>query len=432
MDFKGRMGPALFALGVGVRSVLIGGLAFLALHLAIDRGYYATALVLVGLALLIGADLARSASGADRVLAVFIDGLLAEGAERPARAPGAAARLTESIERALQRIWRTRAERQSRIDYLQSLADTVSSALIAVDAQGRIEWSNVAARRTLDVAALPQVVAGLSHIAPGRSAVVSYPDGARLVTVSGFRAPGGGERRLIALQRLAGELDAVELKAWQDLSRILSHEMMNSLTPICSLAESSAAMLRDAKAGPEVAEAVEVIARRSAGLMSFVDRYRQLAELPPPARSATPAEGFVRRIEPLMSALARDRGVEWAARCEEGLTLDVDVELLEQAVINLVKNAFDAVAGRKDARVEVEVLREAGAPVIAVRDNGPGLAEGDLEAAFVPFFTRKAGGSGIGLTLARQIAIAHGGRLEHRPVEPHGATFRLVLPEGGS
>lgn len=428
MGFRPTKGPAAFALGVGVRAAAVGGLIFAALWLAATRELYATALVLFALAVLIVFDLARSAAGADRVLAVFIDGLLAEGAERPSPGMGAPT-LMAAIDRALSRLSRTRVERQSMIDYLQALADTVAAALIAVDDEGRVEWTNHAALRTLGEDGLALTAARLANVRPGHSAVIDFPEGARLVTVSGFRAPDGRPRRLIALQRLAGELDAVELKAWQDLARILSHEMMNSLTPICSLAESSAALLRaDQPPTPEIAEAVEVIARRSAGLMSFVDRYRELAELPPPSKARMSAADFVGRIDALMGALGREKGIDYKSVVEPGLKLDADVELLEQAVINLVKNAFDAVDGRDDGAVRIELRSGADEVVIEVEDNGPGLAAGDADSIFVPFFSRKQGGSGIGLTLARQIALAHGGRIEHYPCMPTGALFRLTLP----
>jgi signal transduction histidine kinase len=203
--------------------------------------------------------------------------------------------------------------------------------------------------------------------------------------------------------------------------------MMNSLTPICSLAESLAAMGdRDPAA---LAEAVEVIGRRSAHLISFVERYRRLAELPAPEREPIEATRFVAGLGALIGALAADRGVAYESAVEApGLILSADPDLLEQAVINLLKNALDAVAGRPDGRVRLVVNAEDGGAAIAVVDNGPGLAPAEAEAAFTPFFTTKPGGAGIGLSLARQVALAHGGRLEHRPALRGGAVFRLLLP----
>jgi signal transduction histidine kinase len=177
-------------------------------------------------------------------------------------------------------------------------------------------------------------------------------------------------------------------------------------------------------------EAVEVIGRRSAHLISFVERYRRLAELPAPERAPIDAAAFVAGLDALIGALAAERGVAYQSTVEPpGLALAADPDLLEQAVINLLKNALDAVAGRADGRVRLVVRAEDGGVAITVVDNGPGLAPAQAEAAFTPFFTTKPGGSGVGLSLARQIALAHGGRLEHRPVPGGGAAFRLMLPE---
>ena len=111
------------------------------------------------------------------------------------------------------------------------------------------------------------------------------------------------------------------------------------------------------------------------------------------------------------------------------LILDADLDLLEQAAINLLKNAVEAVRGRPRAPVRLTIGLEEDQVVLTVADNGPGLPTADPEGAFVPFYTTKEGGSGIGLTLARQIALGHGGRLEHRAGQPRGAVFQLILPQ---
>jgi signal transduction histidine kinase len=204
--------------------------------------------------------------------------------------------------------------------------------------------------------------------------------------------------------------------------------MMNSLTPICSLAESLSGLdAVDDRAA--LAEAMEVIGRRSAGLMHFVERYRRLAELPAPERMRIEAARFVGSLDALIHALATERDVRYESAVEPpGLAFSGDPELIEQAVINLLKNALDAVAGRPDARVRLVVGAADGGAAITVVDNGPGLKPAEAEAAFTPFFTTKPGGAGIGLSLARQIALAHGGRLEHRAAPRGGAVFRLLLP----
>jgi nitrogen fixation/metabolism regulation signal transduction histidine kinase len=428
---------ARFALAVAIRAAVIGALVFAALYVAQARHLYAVAIIILGLAALVAAELVRIAGRADRLMETFIDGLLSEGVERPAPPLGGTRRAGQAIERALSRLTRSRLERQGRIDYLQTLTDTVAAVLVVVDEAGRVEWDNRAARRARgaqahDLAALcggdAAAARTLAALRPGERRIIDLPDGARLASVSGLRLANGDARRLIALQRLSGDLDAVEIKAWQDLSQILSHEMMNSLTPICSLAESGARLVREGGHGEEAADALDVIARRAEGLMSFVDRYRRFAELPAPVQAKVAGAALVKRIDTLMGADAKARGVAYASRVEPpGLTLHGDPDLLEQAIINLLKNALDAANGSAPG-VALILRGDASETVIAVEDNGPGLAPADLEAAFVPFFSRKAGGSGIGLSLVRQIALGHGGRVDYAARPGGGAVFSMVLP----
>ena len=426
-----------FAAGVGVRAAAIGLLVFAAIAVMVWKQYYATGAILLGVGVIVALDLARSAQANDRTMAQFVDGLYAEGFERPVVRPGDG-RLSLAIERALARIGETRAERQRRLEYFQALIDTVAAAVLVADVDGRIEFANLAAARRLGEAGrLDQLsalgapaVAALAHAPLGSRRIVTLADGQRMLASIGGFASAAGPRRLIALQSLAGDLDAVELEAWQGLTRILAHEMMNSLTPICSLAEGLPALLPADVAGGAAGEAIEVIARRSAGLMSFVDRYRRLADLPVPDRTPIAAADLVAGLQTLIAPQLAERGVDFESAVEPAdLTLEADPDLLEQALINLLKNAQEAVASQPGGRIRLACRREDDGVAISISDNGPGLSPAAAEAAFTPFFTTKAAGSGIGLTLARQIALAHGGRLEHRALTPRGAEFRLVLPE---
>jgi nitrogen fixation/metabolism regulation signal transduction histidine kinase len=280
----------------------------------------------------------------------------------------------------------------------------------------------------------PATVQRLLELPAGAREIVRLADQrAMLAQVSGFTTAEGA-RRLIALQSVSGDLDAVEVKAWQDLARVLAHEMMNSLTPICSLSESIAARLAEPHGGAveaDVIEAAEVIARRSHGLMHFVEHYRRLTDAPGAVKVRTQMTEFVRRLDLLAATMIGDDPIAYSSTVQPAwLTVDADPDLLEQAVINLLKNAVDAVRGRPAAKVRLTCTLEEDHVTVAVADNGPGLPTDDPERPFVPFFTTKPGGSGIGLTVARQIALGHGGRLEHHAASPHGAVLQLILPAG--
>lgn len=434
-------GAAGFALGAGLRALAISILAFGAM-LTAERRLWATALVLSAALALVVLDLIRSTRAADRTLAQFIDGLMAEGYERPTT-PVGLSELGVAINGALDRLAATRAERQQRADFLEALADTVAASLLVMDDRGAITAVNRAARISLGAGAGPitaipalgpETARRLMDLPVGAREIVRLADQrAMLAQVSGFTV-GAGSRRLIALQSVAGDLDAVEVKAWQDLVRVLAHEMMNSLTPICSLSENMAARLADTDnpaARAEVIAAAEVISRRGHGLMHFVERYRRLTDAPAAVKSRTAATDLVRDLDRLAAAMIGDEPIAYSSAVQPSwLTIEADPDLLEQAAINLLKNAVDAVRGRPGAQVRLTCTLAEDQMALTVADNGPGLPVDDPEGVFVPFFTTKDGGSGIGLTLARQIALSHGGRLEHRAASPQGAIFQLLLPSG--
>jgi two-component system nitrogen regulation sensor histidine kinase NtrY len=439
MAFRPIAGAGGFALRASLRAGAMGLLAFGAL-LSAERHLWATLVVLLALLLVVAVDLARSTTAADRVLAQFIEGLNAEGYERPAPQPGLS-QAAGAIERALDRLASARADRQRRIDHLEALLDNVTAALLVVDESGQVVSANRASRQNLGaapgaisaVAALsPATAVRLRTLPPGAREIVRLADGRAMLAQGASFTAEGRRLTLISLQSLSTELDAVELKAWQDLVRVLAHEMMNSLTPILSLSESLAGRLRAPGADPAaIAADMEVIARRSASLMHFVERYRRLSDLPTPERTKIRAAELVASLDRLMGPTMAEAGVDYASTVSpKALSLGADPELLEQALINLLKNAVEAVRGRPGAAVRLGVRLEEAQVALIVEDNGPGVPAEDPDAVFVPFFTTKPGGSGVGLTLARQIALAHGGRLEHSPRPGGGAVFRLVLPYG--
>jgi two-component system nitrogen regulation sensor histidine kinase NtrY len=209
---------------------------------------------------------------------------------------------------------------------------------------------------------------------------------------------------------------------------VLAHEMMNSLTPIVSLSQSVAAR-PSAEDDPEAQAALEVIARRAENLMVFVDRYRTIAETPRPVLANVPMSAFAADITRLMGANLAAAQVEFTVLVEPaGLVADADRGLLEQAVINLLKNALDATKGRPRPQIGLTCRAEDSRVLIGVADNGEGVPPERMETIFIPFYTSRAGGSGIGLSLARQIALAHGGQLTVTANTPHGAVFEISLP----
>lgn len=315
---------------------------------------------------------------------------------------------------------------------LRTVIEEIDVAIFAFDAEARLRLVNRAGAQLLGqprerLLERPARELGLAEAleAPEPLLNLALPGGAgRFEVRRGPFRQGGRPHQLLVMSDLTRPLREQEREAWQRLTRVLSHEINNSLAPIQSLAGSLAALSRRALPEGETAEdfqqGLAVIERRSAGLQRFLAAYAQLAKLPPPDRRPLALEELVPRVTRLET------------RCpitlQPGPSLQVsaDGDQLEQALINLVKNAAEA-ARETGGGVEVGWRREGRWVRIEVRDEGPGLPP--AANLFVPFFTTKLGGSGIGLALARQIAEAHGGGLvlEDRVPGP-GAVARLSLP----
>jgi nitrogen fixation/metabolism regulation signal transduction histidine kinase len=393
--------------GVLLRTALLGALCWLITALLAQTHYFATALVLLGIAALVAVGLAHRLTSLARPAA----------AAQPAHQPA--------------------LELSRELDHAQALLDTVPAVLLVLEGS-RVVYLNRAARALAresvsslaEIPALGPAAAQMQAMRPAAREIVRLADGsAAYVSCAQYSAPGAAPRRLLALQRIAGELDAVEAKAWGDMARVLAHEMMNSLTPIASLSESLEQLLQSREGEEELAAALEVIRRRSHGLMSFVERYRAVVELPTAAPRPVALKPFVDAIERLMSATFRERGIDFTASIvPQDMNASADAELLEQAVINLLRNAVEAVEGTAAPRIEVACRRSGGEISIEVHDNGRGLPDVEPGKVLTPFFTTKAGGGGIGLAVARHVALAHGGQLNVRPRAAGGATFSMVLP----
>ena len=228
------------------------------------------------------------------------------------------------------------------------------------------------------------------------------------------------------------------MEAWQNLIRVLTHEIMNSVTPITSLAQTASETVDELMTGlpdespmredlQDTFDALDTVGRRGAGLMRFVESYRSLTRLPKARIRIFRLDGFIGRIETLLGDSFRQNGVGFQSGVEpQSLELSGDPELLEQAVINLLKNALDAVADMQDPEVSLTArLGPKGHIIIAVTDNGPGMDEEILQNIFVPFFTTKRHGTGVGMSLVRQIVRLHRGQVGIRSKSGEGTEIRL-------
>lgn len=244
--------------------------------------------------------------------------------------------------------------------------------------------------------------------------------------------------KLITIQDINSEIEQKEIEAWQKLIRILTHEIMNSITPISSMTETMLSML-ETKEGrqKEVSEiseetikdirfSLQTIFKRSNNLLNFVDSYRQFTRVPKPALENITIAGLFNDVEQLMRRELMQHNVNFTTHIAAGVdSTTLDQTLMEQVIINLVTNSLHAVEGRPDPKIDLLAYHDRGNLVLEVRDNGKGIPEKELQDIFIPFFSTKKNGSGIGLSLSKQIVSLHGGHITVRSVVGTGTSFYL-------
>ena len=220
-----------------------------------------------------------------------------------------------------------------------------------------------------------------------------------------------------------------ETDAWQKLIRVLTHEIMNSIAPIISLSETvterAASNGMNERDYAVMLQAIQTIHRRSKGLLDFVENYRKLTRIPTPTMQIFPVSTLFSDLQKLVPA--EGIHVVYSIHPAE-LRLYADRSMIEQVLINLLKNAIEACCDSEFPEIHIDASRREGMPVVTVSDNGSGIVPEALDKVFVPFFTTKQGGSGIGLSVCRQILNRHGGNITVASEIEKGTTFTMQFP----
>jgi signal transduction histidine kinase len=243
--------------------------------------------------------------------------------------------------------------------------------------------------------------------------------------------------KLISMNNIQSELDEKEMEAWQNLVRVLTHEIMNSVTPISSLAGLVEGELKEhmsqsvATFNKEEMEdmhlSVQTISKRSAGLIHFVREFKSLSHRPQPNFTSIAVKNLLEEMAVLQKKELSDHGIKISVNVEpDDLVVSADKNMIEQVIINLIKNAMQAFSNQEEKCIElVAYLDEKTRPVISVKDTGDGIDPEALERIFVPFFSTKKTGSGIGLSLSKQIMRQHEGRISVKSQLGEGTEFIL-------
>jgi nitrogen fixation/metabolism regulation signal transduction histidine kinase len=333
--------------------------------------------------------------------------------------PALIPRMENAIVRFNEKLNQTEIEHQ----FYDTLLNRIDSPILVIGHNHDIEWINKAAldefgnpqpRKTAEMAAFAPGLPGvLEKIVPGEAKIIKTEKAGHTrqfaVTAVLFISR-GKELKLVSFKNIQSVLEESETGAWEKIIRVLMHEMMNSITPIISLAETfTERELTTANDYALMSKAMQTIHRRSKGLVDFVGNYRKYANIPAPVRELFDAREMMKDINDLLQA----GGIRFSYDIKpDDLALFADRSQMEQVLINLIKNAWEACTANPSSEIKVKLTKnDYQRTVIVVTDNGCGILPGVSDKIFVPFFTTKHGGSGIGLSICRQIMISHGGTI---------------------
>ncbi len=354
-------------------------------------------------------------------------------------APGISiSRFKLSYNEILDLIRKSRLDKELEHQYFRNTVEHIKTGILSYDSEGTVDIINKAAKDLLRISDLrnieqlekyvPGFLAEIRSIKPGQNRLFSsyVHEESLLLTLrcSDFLLA-GRPIRLISLQNIKQEIEEEEIIAWQKLIRVLTHEIMNSVSPVKSLTHTLISLLEKETRPVSLEEisdetlakcltGLKAIENRSKGLMSFVENYRSLTKVPEPVMIEIHVQTWLENLLILMKEVQVPHKITFHLEVQPAdLLLWGDERLLGQALINILKNSIDALNGIENGRITIVASRTAAGSVsIEVADNGRGIGKEDLDSIFIPFYSTKEGGSGIGLSLARQIMRLHGASIQ--------------------
>ncbi len=348
---------------------------------------------------------------------------------------------------------KVRSEKEEHFQYLQSIVQNIDVSIIAYLRDGTVEMVNKASIKLFQVSSLknikslsivsPQLVETLLEIKAGENRLVKVQEHDDILQLAIFATElkiHDKEIVLATIKNIQNVLEEQETEAWQKLIRVLTHEIMNSITPIASLSSTLDIMLKsfagndngyriDSENISEIQQALHTINKRSTGLLHFVNTYRNLTRIPKPNFRIFRAGDLIYNVQLLLAKELKENHVTVDVSVQpENIELSADEQLLEQVLINIMQNAIQSLNDNPDPVIRIRAfINKRGRAAIQVSDNGQGILPDVLDKIFIPFFTTKPKGSGIGLSLSKQIMRLHGGTITAQSEPDKGATFTLTF-----
>lgn len=446
-----------FRIQVIFRLLLLAISFFLLFYLVDKTRYNITAIIIVGLIIYQTFILIRYVERTNRKLTLFLQVIRYSDFSSTFSDRGLGKSfedLNSAFMEVIEQFKKHRAEKEEHYNYLHTVVQHINIGIIAYNSAGKVDLFNTAMKRLLRtrnirfLSDLDGVKEGLSNtlqkLKSGERTLIRLFINDELLQISAFATEfrmRGEHYTLVSLQDISSELDEKEIESWQKLIRVLTHEITNSITPISSLASTVREMLLDedhdqvllkALDGEDlegVQGAIDTIQKRSQGLLNFVEVYRNLTRIPKPNFRYFKVREIFERSEHLLKPKMQELGISCSNRVfPPDMMVTADPDLVDQVIINMILNAMDAVKGKEDGEISVlATMNNNNRVVVDIKDNGSGIKPDIMDKIFMPFFTSKKHGSGIGLSLSRQIMHLHKGSITVKSNPGEGTTFTLTF-----
>ncbi len=429
----------------------------LALFITLSSTYTFTPILVVGLVIYQAWSMIKYVDRTNRELASFLESIRYSEFTRSFQITDSGTsfdELNKAFNDVIKDFQQVRSEREEHFQYLQSIVQNVDVSILAYQRDGTVEMINPAAKKLFQVNTLRDInkLRSLSEklantllaMNPGENKLVKVQDEEDILQLAIYATEFKVKEKVIMLttiKNIQSVLEEQETAVWQKLIRVLTHEIMNSITPISSLSSTIESMVKPYTTGEksapeidletlnEIKGALQTINKRSTGLMNFVETYRSLTKIPTPNFEVVSMKDVIQNVHTLMKKEVEEKNISISSTMEpDVIELHIDEKLIEQVLINLVKNSVQALDGRMEGNILIRgYYNKRGRPSIQVSDNGQGILKEVIDKIFIPFFTTKRSGSGIGLSLSRQILRLHGGSITAQSVPNKETTFTMTF-----
>ncbi len=437
--------------------VLILTITCLLLFLSMNSTFIFTPILIIGLIVYQVWSLIKYVDRTNRELASFLESIRYSEFTRSFHINDAGSSfetLAEAFNDVMKDFQQVRSEREEHFHYLQSIVQNLDVSIVAYQRNGQVEMINPAAKKLFQVNSLKDIsrlkqlsddlVKTLLTIEPGENHLVKVQDEDDILQLAIQATEFKIKDKTILLatvKNIQNVLEGQETEAWQKLIRVLTHEIMNSIAPISSLSSTVDLMIKEynnkskgdavlnRETVTEIQQALQTINKRSTGLMNFVETYRNLTKIPKPNFTLVSMKSVLDNVVTLMKKDVEDNHISLTCTVEpESIELQIDEQMIVQVLINLIKNSVHAMEGMDDGKISIRgFYNKRGRPTIQIIDNGQGILPEVLDKIFIPFFTTKRNGSGIGLSLSRQILRLHGGTITAQSIPMEETIFSLTF-----